>query len=258
MRIAKQIGAVLVLVLAVIGFIACLAALVALWGFREPVKASVTGALTTDVATLQTVEQGLREQSAALGGMRESLTRIDTVANQANPSAAASAQLARTVNDDLLPKISAALDVAAGLQQKLSVLGPALDALRRIPFITVPLLPEGMDALSQRIADAQQSVQNLRTSLDQMSADPATAPRITTETARISTAVTGAQSALDGHVAAIATTRQSLVQTSAAMSSFIDRLTLFLTVLLPVLAVGQVALFLQAWHYLHHSVHRGE
>ncbi len=255
MRVAKEIGAGLVLVLAVVGFIACVAALVAMWAFREPMKASVTGPLATDVATLQTVEQGLREQSAALGGVRESLTRIDAAANEANPSAAASAQLARTVNDDLLPKISAALDLAASAQDKLAALGPALEALKRIPFITVPSLPEGLDALSQRIADAQRSVQNLRATLDQMAADPAATPRITAETARISTSVSGAQAALDGQAASIAATRQSLVQTSAAIISFIDRLALFMTLLLPVLAAGQAVLFLQAWHYLHHLHH---
>ena len=112
-----------------------------------------------------------------------------------------------------------------------------------------------MDALSQRIADARQSVQNLRTSLDQMAADPAVGPRITAEKGRVATSVSGAQAALDGHAASIAATRQSLAQTSAAISNFIDRLSLFLTVLLPILAAGQVMLFLQAWHYLHHLNH---
>ncbi|MFN8496249.1 MAG: hypothetical protein U0641_20480 [Anaerolineae bacterium] len=257
MRILKEIGAGVALVLAVIGFIACVAALVAVWGYREPMKASVTGSLTTNVATLQTVEGGLREESAALASAREGLSRIDAAAAQANPAGAASAQIARSVNDDLLPKVSSALDLAAGVKDRLSALGPALDALKRIPFITVPSLSDEMDGLSQRITDAQQSVQNLRGTLAQMAADPAITPRITTETTRMSTQLAGAQTALDGYAQSVATVRANLIQTNAAITTFVDRMTLFLTVLLPILAAGQVVLFLQALHYLQRLIHRG-
>ncbi|MFN8472891.1 MAG: hypothetical protein U0822_11930 [Anaerolineae bacterium] len=258
MRILKEIGAGLVLVLAVVGFVACVAALVAIWGFREPMKASIAGSLTTNAVTLQTIEQGLREESAAMANVRESLSRIDAAAAQANPAGAATAQIARSVNDDLLPKVSSALDLAAGARDKLSALAPALDALKRIPFITVPSLTDEMDGLSQRITDAQQSVQNLRTALSQMAADPAITPRITAETARISTSVAAAQTSLDGDAESVAAVRANLLQTSAAITTLIDRLTLILTFLLPILAAGQVVLFLSALHYLQRMVHHGD
>ena len=91
-----------------------------------------------------------------------------------------------------------------------------------------------------------------------MSADPAITPRITTETARISTTVAGAQTALDGYAESVGATRVSLMQTSASITTFVDRMTLFLSVLLPILAAGQAVLFLSALHYLQRLIHHGE
>jgi len=252
----KRILAVIVILIATIGFVLSAAGLVGAWVTRGPARDTVTALSTLLNSKLGMVDQALARVSARADQGRQALARVNNAASKLGDrieeGSPALTALAGAVRDDLAPKIADARTQAVALRDGVVSVNATLETLNRIPFISVPTLTDELSAASERVEAAQGDAQELRAAIAEARA-AASANLIATVTARtirIDNALAQIQATMAGHQATVAQKQQQVTDLSNTLLRAIDVLVVSLTVLFLVLAAGQGLLIYICWQYV--------
>ena len=251
----KRIVALIVLLIAMIGFVANACGVVGVWVGRRPARDAVTTLSTFVNKQLGVVQQALTRISARSDESRQALTRVNSVTSKlgdrVDQGSPLLTELVSVTRDELEPKIAETRAQAVALRDGVMSVNAALETLDSLGFITLPTLDNVLSTVSERIEAAQSDLQELRVAIDEAR---------TTASANVVAAVTSRTTKIDNVLAQIKSTavkfqatveqkQQQVADLSRTALLAINLLVVSLTALFLVGAAGQVVLMSVCWQY---------
>ena len=255
--IFKRILAVIVILIATIGFLANSAGLVGIWVVRRPARDTVTALSTLVNGKLGLVDQALVRVSARADDGRHALAQVNNAASKLSDrledSGPLLTALTGAVRDDLAPRIAEMRAQALALHDGVISVNVALETLNSSGFITVPTLSEKLATVSERIDAAQSDVQELRLAIDEARTGALAnlVATVTAQTIKFDNVMAQIKSTAVQYRAAVTQKRQQVTDLSQRLLRAINLLVLSLTGLFLVVAAGQVLLIYVFWQYVH-------
>jgi len=251
----KRILLLIVVLIAVIGFVVNTAGLVGIWAVRRPACDVVTTLSTSVNNKLEVVDRALARVRARVDESREALLHVNDVANklgdrleQNSPMVEAVAGAAR---DELAPKIAETRAQAAALRDSAVSVNAALETVDSLGFIEMPALGDELSAVSERVDAAQTDVQELRAAVDEAktTASPNVVAALTARTMKIDNRLAQVKSTTVNFQAVVEQKQQQLADLSRTVLLAINLLVLSLTAFFLVGAAGQMLLIYICWQY---------
>ena len=252
----KRILAVIVILIATIGFLANAAGLVGIWVVRQPARETVTALSTFVNGKLGLVDQALVRVSARADDGRQALAQVNNatskLSDRLEESSPLLTALTGAVRDDLAPRIAEMRAQALAIHDGVVSVNAALETLNSFGFITVPTLSDELATVSERIDAAQSDVQELRLAIDEARTGALAnlIAAITARTIKIDNVMAQIKSTTVEYQAAVTQRRQQVIDLSRRLLRAINLIVLLLTVLLLVVAAGQVLLIYVCWQYV--------
>jgi chromosome segregation ATPase len=253
----KRIVAVIVILIATIGFVANAAGLVGIWVVRQPARETVTALSTFVNDKLGTVDQALARVSARVDDGHQALAQVNNVASKLSVRLEEISPLLTTltgaVRDDLGPRIADMRAQALVLHDGVVSVNAALETLNSFGLITVPTLSDKLATVFDRIDAAQSDLQELRLAIDEArtGASANLAAAVMARTIKIDNVMAQIKSTTVQYQAVVTQKRQQMTDVSHRLLRAIDLLVLSLTGLFLVVAAGQVLLIYVFWQYVH-------
>lgn len=242
MNVIRKVLAVVVMILAAVGLLMCIAGLVGTWVANAPVKNAVTG-------SLEAVNGYTMLAGQALGGVSENVSEAKAEAEQvqqqlANVNGADRAALVATVQQKLDqtigPQMARASAVARAVGQSAVNVNRTLESVNAVRGVSVPTFTDQLQAVGTRIEDARNAVADVRSAVTGARFDgaraQAAAAKITGELDAIQEAITAAQTRLTAASATVKTVE-------ASAPGWINLLSGGATLLFILFGAGQVFLF---------------
>ncbi len=238
----KKLFALVVTVLAALGFALCAVGLVATWISKEPVTQTLTGALSTveRYSTLageatQIVNEKVSEVRADVNALSERLASLSD-ADRADFSASARQRLDEVV----LPKLERARTTARTVAQTAVNVNDALVTANRFPGINVPTFTDELQTAGALLEDARSAAAGLRAAVSEVDLD---AGRVRLAIEGASNKLDTVQAALTKSQADLALVGQAVASVNAQVPGWINGLSVVLTALLILFGAGQAFLF---------------
>jgi hypothetical protein len=256
LNIATRILAVVIIVIAAVGFILSLAGIVGIWVAYAPARSTVTDVAATATHGLEIVNNGLGRVNTLVQDGRQSLTRVNDAAaklgNRVQANSPAVSALSQLVDTDLAPRIENVRSTAFTIHDSVVSFNSTLAALNRLPGVTVPTLSGALSAVSDRAQEAQAAVQDLRTTVADVKAGIVTKAQeaVTNLTSRIDAALARIQATANKYQATVTQAQARVVSTRDTILTLIVVTAVSLTIVLAAFAAGQVLLMYLCWLYV--------
>jgi len=252
----KRILAVIVILIATIGFLANTAALGGVWIVRQPARDTVTALSTFVNEKLGIINQALTQVGTRANEGRQALTRVNDAASKLSDrfeeNSPVLTALTRAAGNDLAPKIADLRTQAAALRDGVLAVNAALETLDSLGFIAIPTFGDELSAVSERVDAVQSDVQELRVAIDEARTGVLAnlVAAATARTTKIDNVLAQIKSTVMKSQAAVAQKRQQVNDVSHHVLRAINLLVLSMTALFLVVAVGQVLLIYVCWQYV--------
>jgi archaellum component FlaC len=251
----KRIFAAIVILVAIIAFLANAAGLVGIWIVRQPVRDAVMALSTLVDEKLGKVGEALGRVNARADEGRQALARVDDAAKKLGDRLENSPQLTAltdSARDNLAPKVAELRAQVAALHDAAVSVNATLETLNKLGLITIPTFSDELSAISERIDDIQGDVQELRARIDQVKTAGSTnfAAAVTIRTTKIDNVMAKIKATTVKYQATVAQKRQQVVDLARRLLRVINLLALSLNVLFIVVGVAQVLLIYVCWQYL--------
>jgi uncharacterized phage infection (PIP) family protein YhgE len=251
----KKVLAVLVIIICMVGEAACAGGILFSWSINTPITTAISDALTGLESFLQAADTGLERVATRL---TEAQTAADTITETAQTAGETLSEtsvvyelLARTVGDELFPKITAARDTVTAVSQTVTAFNDTLEAANKLPFVELPTLTDELETVANRLEEVHTNVQETRAEIqsvkDEAISKPVTA--VTDRTERVSDRLGEVLTAVDNSQQRIATSLNRIGAIKAGIPRLIDLLSLASTIVLLWIMLAQGSLLSHAWGY---------
>jgi uncharacterized membrane protein YccC len=237
MTIARRIGAGVVLVLAAVGLIVCLAVIVAVWAARPPVDDTVASSVDTLVGYLDLASGDIQQVDASLVDAQGAVNNVTQQAQQG--------QVAPDLGANLAPRLQRLSDLSTRIQSSLDTLQKGVAAADRLPSVDTSTLQGRLRRVENGLTQVQTRLNDMQAAIAQRDN-----PRIATASTAVSGAITDARGSLADAQANIANTRASLIDAKDQISRWTLGAALAFTLLFLLLGAGQVSLIAHAWTWM--------
>ena len=238
----KRILAIIIILIAAIGFLANATGLVGIWVVRQPARDTVTALATFVNGKLGLVDQALVRVNNAVSKLSDRLEENSPLLTS----------LTGAVRDDLAPRIAEMRAQAIALHDGVVSVNAALETLNSFGFITVPILSDELGAVSERVDAAQSDVQELRVVIDEArtAASGNLVAAVTARTMKIDNVMAQIKSTAVNYQVAVTQKRQQVTDLSHRLLRAINLFAVSLTGLFLVVAAGQALLIYVLWQYV--------
>jgi uncharacterized protein YukE len=216
----------------------------------------VTDVTATMTRALGIVDNGLARVNTQVKDARQTIARVNNAAailgDRIQANSPLVTKLSQLVDKDLTPRIEKARTTTVSIHDAVVTVNSALVALNRLPGVTLPSLTNELGAVSERAQEAQTALQDLRVTLAGLKAGIATKAEVvvTKVTARIDAALARIQALVNKYQATVTHALARITSTSNTLLLLIDVLTVSLTLLFVIYAVGLVLLLYVCWKYV--------
>jgi hypothetical protein len=246
----QRLAAVLLLVLATLGFLLSLAGAVGVWFIREPVRARTTRVFERVEAALERAERGLDLASVSLARAEERLTdtreRRVKAGQETPPNAALRRGLTRTVRRGLGGEIDGAQEKLRTVAEAAVAVNSVLEDMGGIPLLAGSGLDtEGLARASEALTTAGQAAWGL----SQAVGDPEGDSDVGIEASRVERALQEAQRLLAESRPRLPQALQRARQLRSRASAWIGPGAAVLSAVCFWTALSQVCVALLAWSW---------
>jgi hypothetical protein len=252
----KRVLAIIIILIAAIGFLANATGLVGIWVVRQPARDTVTALSTFVNGKLGLVDQALVRVSARADEGRQALAQLNNavskLSDRLEENSPLLTSLTGAVRDDLAPRIAEMRAQAIALHDGVVSVNAALETLNSFGFITVPILSDELGAVSERVDAAQSDVQELRVVIDEArtAASGNLVAAVTARTMKIDNVMAQIKSTAVNYQVAVTQKRQQVTDLSHRLLRAINLFAVSLTGLFLVVAAGQALLIYVLWQYV--------
>ena len=254
--IIGRILVAVVMVLAVLGLLVNVAALVGVWAAYGPARGGVTDVSNTVTQALQVADKGLTRVNGYVQDARQALTQVNNEATQLGDRVQTSSPLitalSQRVDNNLAPRIENARTTSVAIHDAVVKVNSALVALDRFPGVTVPTLSNQLSSVSDRAQEAQAAAQDLRVTLANVKAGIVTKAEsaVMQVTARIDTPLARIQGLVNKYQAKVTQAQERVSSTTNTILTLLLVTALSLTLLLIIFSAGLLLLIYICWQYI--------
>jgi hypothetical protein len=254
--IAKRILVAVIIFIAAVGLIANVAGLVGVWSARAPASSAVTDVAAKMTHAPDTVDTGLAHVNNQVQAARQIRTQVNDAAaklgNRIEASSPLVTGLSQQVDNNLAPRIENVRMTSVAVHDAVVNVNSALAVLNRIPGVSMPALPDELGSVSVHAQEAQTDVQDLRVTLAGMKAGLVARGEaaVTELTTSIDAALARIQAIVNKYQATVTSMLARISTTSNTLHLLINVLTVALTILFVIFAVGLVLLVYAYWKYV--------
>jgi hypothetical protein len=252
----KRILAIIIILIAAIGFLANATGLVGIWVVRQPARDTVTALATFVNGKLGLVDQALVRVSARADQGRQALAQVNNavskLSDRLEENSPLLTSLTGVVRDDLAPTIAEMRAQAIALHDGIVSINAALGMLNSFGFITVPTFTDELSAVSERVDSVQSDVQELRLAIHdaRMGASANLIVAVTAQTIKTDNMIAQIKSTAVKYQDAVAEKRKQVTDLSQRLLRVINLFAVSLTGLFLVVAAGQLLLIYVLWQYV--------
>ena len=245
-----------VMVLAVLGILVNVAALVGIWAAYGPARSGVTDVSNTVTQALQVADKGLTRVNGYVQTVRQTLTQVNNEAAQLGDRVKTSSPLitalSQRVDSKLAPVVQQAQTTATAIHDAVLKVNSALLALNRFPVVTVPTLSNQLSSVSDRAQEAEAAVQDLRVTLANIKAGLVTKAEtaVMQVTARIDAPLARIQGLVNTYQAKVKQAQDRVSSTTNTILTLLLVTAVSLTLLLLIFSAGLVLLIYVCWQYI--------
>jgi hypothetical protein len=221
MTVLRKIAAVVVMVLAALGLLACIVGLIGVWAVNEPITGIATGTFSSVENYLGLAGNATQAASEFVSDVQRDVDRVTEAASGLKEKSreVISATLTRVIGDELPAKVARVRTTASAIAGTVVSFNNTLESLNRIPGLTVPTLTDELQGIEQRIETIQADVSELKSAVDEALPDGS---RITALTGKVSDKLQDVQTRLSTAQSRIESTAASVAATAAKVPGLID------------------------------------
>jgi len=256
MNILKRILAIAVIVISIVFTVLCIAGVVFSWSFNTPLTEGITKGLTGFENVLVAADSGLDRVNTVLVEAQAAADNIEGAVQTAGDTISETSivyeVLDRTVGDELVPKVTSALELIDSVRGIVVASNELLEAINEIPLVEVPTLTEQLDTASDELTSVQNNVEETRDELRSIKEEAVDKPvtAITERTTRISDGLESAQRPVTSTQDNIDDILTSIAGIKVRVPGIIDLASIVISLAFVWIAFGQLGLIVLAWSYL--------
>ena len=240
MKILRKIAAILVMILAVVGVLICVAGLVGAWAVNKPMTDAVTGVLGAANDYLGLANQATQTASAAIFDVTQQLDDLGQAATSLSEDQ--KAQIDARVEEITQP-IARVSTLAATASQGLTSLDSTLNSLGRIPGLRIPQPQADLADIGARLDAVSAKLDALHTTVNSATLD---GQRVLGATTALSAELQGIESELSQWSSGIGQRQAAIQSVGSRAPGLIDLVSVFATLFAVLFGAGQVSLFIHA------------
>lgn len=253
----KKFLAVIVMTLSVLLITASIAGIVAVWVYNTPVTEGLLNVFVPIDRAYVQFDEGLSRAETRLTEARAKLSETKAELEQKGQTAIENTLVLDTVQKrmdiDLEPSVANLRQTVSGTQQAVASLQSAVEAINSLPFVTTPL-PDltGLQAMSGRLTNVDDSMQELRVNLHNRKAErmTATVERLRKLLTRLDAGLEALQTGVTGLDQRLTEINRQTTWLQTQIPTWIDWVSIGVTVALLWLILSQASLFAHGYYFL--------
>jgi len=248
MKWLKKLSAAVLLCLAALGLLICIAGLVGTWIVNIRLSEVVVDTIETFDGYFAGIDETLGRLQSGFSSQHQRVSSIRAELADANLSdgRVLRALLDRIVSDDLNPAAENLIITTVTIADGVLAFNRALVTINKIPGINLPTLSEELEAVKARVDTFQRDLETLR---DELSSSEDIKNRLVQTVERMEAGLDQVEAGLSEGKAKITTARDSISSMGVTIHRLIDLGSVALSVLFFVFGAGQVLLLDRAWKW---------
>jgi chromosome segregation ATPase len=256
MNTFKRILAWAVVVISIIGILACLAGIIGGWVVNERLTNSILNLLSGVQSGLSSVEGSLTRVSdhlstanSAIDSVRQSAAQLGDQVEANTPVLDA---ISRTIDERLSPSVNRLRELILPVWERILAINNTLEALNTLPGIQLPTLTAQLQSLDDQIQAAIQGVEELRADIQSFRSGVVenVRARFSGKIDTIATFLSTIEGEVNTYLAQVKNLQAAVSDLQVRIPSTIDTITLLLSILLIWIILAQISLALVAMVYL--------
>ncbi len=245
----RKIGASLLLIMAGVGLLLCLAGGIGVWVANTPITDGLTAALSAANGYLQLAGSSAALASDEVEAVRQQLDEVQSTVANMSPEARAdvASQVTGKITSQIQPAIALVRKTIAAVSTAAVALNRSLESANRIPGVNVPTLTDELQTADQTLDQISSELTTAAAELADVSVDGSKIAAVVTA---ISDKLASIQALLDQWTQETAQAGQALTAAEAATPPLIDWTSVALSLLFLLFGAGQLCLMATALQQL--------
>jgi hypothetical protein len=252
MKLLRRIGAPIVLILCTIGILCCIAAVVAVWMFRQAASGKVenvaerldTG-LQRALDTTNSVHLALAQARDKVASVNEESAHLRDNGDKKGPTTVV---LRKLIREQLGPRVNELDGRMATLSDAAVAVTSLLESLQELPAAQSRVNTEKLERLAEQAPQLVAALQRLQATVSDGDREVA-GQEVAAAASQVDLVLQRCQGLLEDWQSDLDAARQDLLQVKTKALTWLLRATIAVTVIGAWVAVSQVSLFVHAWKW---------
>jgi chromosome segregation ATPase len=252
----KRIFTWIIIVISILGILACLAGVVGSWVINQRLTDRILSLLSGVQTQLSSAEGSLVNARDQLNTAKTALQSIHEVASQLGSNAEQNSPLLDKIstifNEQLSPVINSIRERFNPIREAILSVNSKLETLNALTGLQLPTLTPQLNALNDRIQELSQAVQQLQTSIQEFKTgvvENLLTPFLA-KLDQITNLVSNLEQSVNGFLDRIHNLQAAVTGLQASLPRTIDLITILLSILLIWMILAQISLILAGRVYL--------
>lgn len=235
----------MLLIVAGLGLLLCLAGGIGVWVVNTPITDALTSTLGAANGYLELADSGTALASDQVEAVRQQLDGVQSKVANTPPEARAdvAAQVTEQITGAIMPPINGVRTTIAVVSVALAALNRSLESANRIPGVNVPTFTDELQVADQRMTEISSELTIAAAELTDVSVDGS---KIAASFSATSDKLASTQAILDRSTQQITEAGQALLAAQVAAPPLIDWASLALSLLFLLFGAGQLCLITMA------------
>ncbi|MGB5843049.1 MAG: hypothetical protein WBG94_01270 [Anaerolineales bacterium] len=251
----KPIIGLALLILSVIFFLVSLGGLIGIWVYNQPLTERAVTLIETTSQDLEGAAAAIELSKAELISARAQLDLLqailETLGINAEEDLNRLADIVGRVEDTLSPVLDSVAGGISTLRESLLTIKDTLERINELPLVNIQI--PGIDEIEQgaeQLQNLQNQIEEGGGKIEQLSQTTQdTVDSLSTGFAKLEESIASLLVTLDEYAEKIESTQEQLTYLETNLPTWIDMISVVLTILLVWLGISQVGLFILGWSY---------
>jgi chromosome segregation ATPase len=256
MNTFKRILAWTIVVISIIGILACTVTVVGSWVINDRMTIRIENMLSGVQGTLSSVENSLTLASTHLNTANTAINTIRETASQFGDNIGENTPILdairRAVDEELSPTINTVRDTFLSIWERVLAINNTIETINALPGIQLPTLSTEIQSINDQIQKVTDAVQQLQTYISDLKSGVVSAviEPLLAKIEPIATFLATLEQDVNKYIGQVNQLQAAVENLQAKISSTIDIFTILLSIALAWVILAQISLILAAGLYL--------
>lgn len=248
MRWIRKIAAILVMILAAVGFVLCVGLLIGSWAVNEPATQAATGTLDMVEQYLNLADEATTRTNETIGYASQELEAVEQIISSMSEEdkQRVSDRVRETLINELGPYVNGIDATVYAISAGVQTVDRTLATMNSLPGVTVPQIGDDLAVAVEQLDAVNAGIDDMRSAVSEADFD---GTRVQNAAAGASDSLRSLESVLTTWQSRIDATENATSRVKANVPRWIDLSSTAITLLAVLFGAGQVALFMAGWRW---------